>query len=143
MSKIPLPNTESNSIKNPTPKFSGHDTFPCRYAWLPKAYSAVKTSTSAFADEELAMINLGLGKNMVRSLRFWMQATSVVAPHPKGGYKTTSFGDAVLNPKSGFDPFLEDIRTLWLIHWNLSTQAEGPIFAWDFLLNSWPHPELS
>ncbi len=125
------------------PRFSGHETFPCRYAWLPKAYAAVAADPAAFADEEAAMIRLGVGKNMVRSIRFWMQAALVAAPRPEGGYEVTPFGKAVLGRRAGFDPFLEDVRTLWLVHWNLSTHVEEPLFAWDFLLNHWPHPELS
>jgi hypothetical protein len=123
-------------------RFSGHETFPCRYAWLPKAYVAIDADPFAFADEEKAIIRLGVGKNMVKSIRFWMQATLIAAPRQGGGYEVTPFGRAVLRPK-GFDPFLEDVRTLWLVHWHLSTHVEEPLFAWDFLLNHWPHPELS
>ena len=43
----------------------------------------------------------------------------------------------------GFDPYLEDSRTLWLLHWNLSARSEGALFAWRFLLNHWPFPELT
>jgi hypothetical protein len=42
----------------------------------------------------------------------------------------------------GLDPFLEDIRTLWLIHWNLSTDTKNPLLAWDYLLNRWQEPDL-
>jgi hypothetical protein len=124
-------------------RFSGHETFPCRYAWLPKAIATVSDDPFAFADEVQAMIKLGVGKNMVRAIRFWMQAALVVEVRPEGGYQITSFGKAVLGRKRGFDPFLEDIRTLWLIHWLISTHVDEPLFAWDFLLNSWPHPELT
>lgn len=44
--------------------------------------------------------------------------------------------------KHGLDPFLEDRRTLWLIHWNLSTDVQNPLLAWDYLLNRWQEPEL-
>ena len=124
-------------------RFSGHETFPCRYAWLPKGFAAVNNDGGTFADEQAAMISLGVGKNMVRAIRFWVQASNIVYMKKKGaGYSPTEFGTAVLGD-DGFDPFLEDIRTLWLIHWNLSTQVEEPLFAWDFLLNSWQMPELS
>jgi hypothetical protein len=42
----------------------------------------------------------------------------------------------------GLDPFLEDIRTLWLIHWRLSTNVENPLLAWDFVFNRWHEPEI-
>ena len=124
-------------------RFSGHETFPCRYAWLPKAQAAVAADPLAFASEEAAMITLGVGKNMVRAIRFWMQAALVAHPRPEGGYQVTPFGKTVLGRKCGFDPFLEDVRTLWLVHWNVSTHVDEPLFAWDFLLNSWPHPEVT
>ena len=51
-------------------RFSGHESFACRYAWLPKAYRALRNDPLIFSDEPRAMVELGLGKNMVRSLRF-------------------------------------------------------------------------
>ena len=128
----------------PTPKhrFSGHETFPCRYAWLPKAYAALDEDASALADDEGAMVTLGLGKNMVRALRFWVQAMGVAQAGKNGDYVLTDFGRAIFAPH-GLDPFLEDIRTLWLLHWHLSAQAEEPLFAWDYLLNRWQHPEIT
>jgi hypothetical protein len=44
--------------------------------------------------------------------------------------------------QGGRDPFLEDIRTLWLIHWKLSTNVQSPLLAWDYLLNRWQEPDL-
>jgi hypothetical protein len=124
-------------------RFSGHETFPCRYAWLPKAYKEVNADQLAFADEEEAMIRLGVGKNMVRAIRFWMLETSIACKADSRGHKPTPFAAAVLG-RRGFDPFLEDIRTLWLIHWNLSThKKDEPLLAWNFLLNHWQAPEIS
>lgn len=80
---------------------------------------------------------------MVRALRFWTQAAGIAEPAKPSGYSVTDFGKALLDPKKGFDPFLEDRRTLWLLHWNLSTHVEEPLFAWDYLLNKWPHPEMT
>ena len=122
-------------------KFSGHETFPCRYTWLPKAFLALDADPKAFADEEKAMVTLGVGKNMVRAIRFWAQAADIAEPTKGGGYALTDFGRALL-AHDGCDPFLEDIRTLWLIHWKLSSHTEEPLFAWDFLLNRWQHPEI-
>jgi hypothetical protein len=109
---------------------------------LPKAFAAVEESAEAFSSEEAAMIRLGVGKNMVRAIRFWMQATGITSPRRAGGYEVTPFGQAVFG-RGGHDPFLEDVRTLWLIHWRLSSHIEEPLFAWDFLLNQWQAPEFS
>ena len=122
--------------------FSGHETFAFRYAWLPKAYRLLKQDPFAFSDEDNAMIELGLGKNMVRALRFWVEAAGVARLVSGRGRELTEFAHAVFGPQ-GFDPYLEDVRTLWLLHWNLSARSEGALFAWRFLLNHWPFPELT
>ena len=88
------------------------------------------------------MVELGVGKNMVRSIRFWSQVAGVATAGKKGGgHLLTRFGTTLLG-EHGLDPFLEDIRTLWLIHWNLSTELESPLLAWDYLLNRWQEPEI-
>ena len=123
-------------------RFSGHETFAFRHAWLPKAYRLLKQDQSAFSNEDNAMIELGLGKNMVRSLRFWVEASGLARPVTGQGLELTDFAHDVFGPE-GFDPYLEDTRTLWLLHWHLSTRTEGALFAWRFMLNHWPFPELT
>jgi hypothetical protein len=123
-------------------RISGHESFPCRYSWLPKAVRGIAENSMLFSDEDAAMVTLGVGKNMVRSIRFWAQVAGMSASAKKGGgHALTPFGRELLG-KNGRDPFLEDIRTLWLIHWKLSTNVESPLLAWDYLLNRWQEPEL-
>lgn len=124
-------------------RFSGHETFPCRYAWLPKSYAVLCENERLFSDEDEAMVQLGVGKNMVRAIRFWAQLAGISEPlADRRGYRVTPFGHAIFSP-FGFDPYLEDTGTLWLLHWQLSAHVDEPMFAWHFLLNQWPHPELS
>ena len=121
-------------------RFSGHETFQLRYAWLPKAYGLLSPegAASALSHDEVAMVELGVGKNMVRAIRFWVQATGVSG----SDYTPSAFGDALL-ARQGLDPFLEDVRTLWLIHWRLCQNVEDPLFAWDYLMNRWHLSEIS
>jgi hypothetical protein len=88
------------------------------------------------------MVELGLGKNMVRALRFWVDVMGIAVPRGIAGFELTRFAHAVLGP-SGYDPYLEDRRTLWLLHWFLSSRPDGPLFAWYFLLNEWPYAEFT
>ena len=89
------------------------------------------------------MVELGVGKNMVRSIKFWAHASGMIqAAVAGGGHEPTEIGHQILGD-GNLDPFLEDVRTLWLIHWNLSTNIENPLFAWDFLLNRWQDPEMT
>jgi hypothetical protein len=123
-------------------RISGHESFPCRYTWLPKAVQGLSRDPRLFADEEQAMVALGVGKNMVRSIRFWSQVSGMVAATARGaGHAPTELGRLILGD-GGLDPYLEDIRTLWLIHWNLSTHVEAPLLAWDYLLNHWQETDL-
>ena len=102
----------------------------------------LRENPKLFSDDSDAMVSLGVGKNMVRSIRFWSQVTGMAASSARGaGHVPTPLGQLVLGD-GGFDPFLEDIRTLWLIHWNLSTDAENPLLAWDYLLNRWQETDL-
>ncbi len=95
-----------------TYRISGHETFPCRYTWLPKAVRGLHENPKLFSDEEDAMVTLGVGKNMVRSIRFWTQAAGMAALGMKGGgHVLTQLGSILLGER-GLDPFLEDIRTL-------------------------------
>jgi uncharacterized protein DUF4007 len=87
------------------------------------------------------MVRLGVGKNMVRAIRFWTDVAGVSVDGVEGGSVVSSFGSDLLS-ESGYDPFLEDARTLWLIHWKIATSRE-PLFAWDYLLNSWHRPDFT
>ena len=95
-------------------KFSGHESFVCRYGWLRKAYDGVTTSPKLFSNEAEAVVQLGIGSNMVKSLVFWSRAFGIIDSH-KGGYAPTKFGKTLLDPKHGRDPYLEDLGSLWLL----------------------------
>ncbi len=119
-------------------KFSGHGTFPCRFTWLPKAVIALEDKPHLFSDVDEAMVDLGVGKQMVRAIRFWVDAAKVAEKKKNNtnDFEVTSLGEKLMS-EHGFDPFLEDAQTLWLIHWNFSTHRKNPIFALDFLMNRW------
>lgn len=89
------------------------------------------------------MVVLGLGKNMVRSMRFWVQAFGLASTTDRSGRELvpTPVAQKLLDRADGWDPFLEDVQTLWLLHWNLSTNP-NPLLAWDELLFRWSGREI-
>ncbi len=93
--------------------FSGHDSFQCRQQWLKKGYDFVKLNKS-FNDED-AVVILGVGKNMVSSIRFWLKAFNIIDKNDV----PTEFGEKLFNDLTGYDPFLEDETSLWLLHYQL------------------------
>lgn len=133
-------------------KYSGHETFVCRYAWLTKAATEVLVDASILTAnrEDDAMSVLGVGKNMVKSIRFWAEAADIIEPDGDEGHQVTDFGKTLLCGVIGrggrnikpLDPYLEDVQTLWLIHWKLATNQKSLIFSWDFLLSRFQEPEL-
>jgi Protein of unknown function (DUF4007) len=116
--------------------FSGHETFTLRHGWLKKAVDAVQSDPQVFM-KDTAMVELGVGKNMVRSIRHWALAANVVSEvlGTRGAeLSTTSLGGLVFGPH-GYDAFLEDLNTLWLIHWQLATnERRGTGWCWMFNL---------
>ena len=63
------------------PRFAGHETFPLRYGWLKKAADGITSDPSLFTRAD-ALVRLGVGKNMVRSLRHWAMAPGIVELRP-------------------------------------------------------------
>lgn len=113
------------------PRFSGHETFACRFAWLPKAVRLMAQDSRALSSDDAAMLELGLGKNMVRALRFWLDAFGVARLAPDG-WQLQPFGEAIFAEK-GLDPFIERLETQWLLHWQITAATTNPLFAWRHL----------
>ena len=114
------------------PSFSGHETFPFRYTWLKKGVDAVTEDSAVFASDR-ATIVLGVGKNMVRSIRHWCVAGGLIqAMADRKQFKPTDLGKAIFDD-DGFDPYLEDSATLWLIHAQLARNASrATTWYWAF-----------
>jgi len=127
----------------PRLSFSGHETFVFRHSWLKKAVDAVAADPEVFTKDS-AIVTLGVGKNMVRSIRHWGLATGVLAEEPKSRGKrlaVSGFGRKIIGA-SGFDPYLEDPSTLWLLHWNILRQ-DHRCTTWHLVFNSYPSAEFT
>jgi hypothetical protein len=103
--------------------FSGHDSFQCRQLWLKKGYDYVQEGKN-FNDED-AVVQLGVGKNMVSSIRFWLKAFNIIDNKDI----PTEFGKLLFDNKNGYDPFLEDEASLWLLHYQLVKNGFASIYS--------------
>ena len=121
--------------------FSGHETFPFRYTWLKKAVDAVAGDGCAFQADD-AMVRFGVGKNMVSSIRHWGIVTGMLEEGPGrcGGrvreLQVTDLGRCLLGG-GGWDPFLEDPGTLWLLHWQIASRPARAT-TWWWVFNQFP-----
>lgn len=112
---------ESREISKFT--FSGHDSFQCRQLWLKKGYDYVQEGKN-FNDED-AVVQLGVGKNMVSSIRFWLKAFNIIDNKDI----PTEFGKRLFDDENGYDPFLEDEASLWLLHYQLVKNSFASIYS--------------
>lgn len=103
-------------MNNQRVKFSGHQTFSLRYGWLEKGYEF--TANGKSFSHKSAIVDLGVGKNMVDSIKYWCDLTEIIQ-----GDVVTNFGRRLLDENSGWDPFLEDPASWWLLHWKLVTNC--------------------
>ena len=112
--------------------FSGHESFACRYGWLPKLYEAVQEDEKLFATDERAILALGLGNNMVKSIRFWGQAFGLLQVQ-RGLARNTELARRLLDTETGIDPYLEDPGSLWRLHWVVTAHAGLGAWVTTFL----------
>lgn len=105
--------------------FTGHDTFHCRNYWLKKGLDLLWAG-GKFNDE--AVVELGVGKNMVTAIRFWLKAFDLVDEDEK----PNTFASFIFEDKRGVDPYIEDPATLWLLHYQLVTRKRSSIYHFVF-----------
>ena len=116
------------------PSFSGHQTFPFRYTWLKKGVDAVTEDPTIFSSEDASVI-LGVGKNMVSSIRHWCSVAELIKKDDSQRKQLvpTKLGTFIFNDNNGVDPYLDDPATLWLIHWKIATNInQATAWYWAF-----------
>lgn len=106
--------------------FSGHETFACKIYWLKKGYDFVKAGKKFTSDD--AVVDLGVGKNMVVSIRFWLKAFGIADESDE----LTDFANFIFDNENGVDPYLEDHLTLWLLHYQLIKNGKASIYPLVF-----------
>lgn len=105
--------------------FSGHESFYCKSLWLKKGYDAIESGVDFNSPD--AVVNLGVGKNMVSAIRFWVKAYGLWDTKNLTPFASYVFG------KDGRDPYLEDAGTLFLLHYFLVKTGVASIYSLAFL----------
>jgi len=122
-------------------RFRAHDTFFIRKGWLYKGMKNVILDRTVFmGNNGNPMDILGIGANMVKSLRYWLQAVGLTAEPSQGKrYQTlTPFGEIVYEN----DRYIEEIGTLWFLHYILATN-ETDATAWYYFFNEFSRNEFN
>ena len=124
------------------PAFARHETFHPRYGWLRKAYTGALQNPGVFLAPDVT-VQLGVGKNMANAIRYWSQAYKVLqeVPNPTRPrqplVEPSDFGRALFDEELGWDPYVENPGSLWLLHWYLFTPPCS-VPAWWVTFNAFP-----
>ena len=122
-------------------KFRASETFFIRKGWLSKGMRYVSQKPDVFVDKkENPMDVLGIGANMVKSLRYWLQAVGLTSEPSKGKriQKLTDFGKLV----HAHDPYTEELGTLYLLQYKL-VKDEDMAPAWYYFFNEFTLSEFN
>lgn len=124
-----------SDIKQYSLTFSGHETFPLRQMWLKKVVDIADKNgyiaKKSFSDPEKIAV-LGVGKNMLSSMRHWAVACRVISENSGDSFGVTDFAKLILSD-NGFDPYSEHPTTAWLMHWKLaSVDTKATTIYWLF-----------
>ena len=93
--------------------------------WLKKGYDFVRAGRDFNSSD--AVVSLGVGKNMVASIRFWMRAFGLY-----DGSRTTELADYLFDDTVGKDIYMEDLATLQLLHFLLVHGGEATLYGMTF-----------
>lgn len=121
-------------------KFRAHDTFFIRKGWLSKGMKYVNIKEDVFISKaENPMDVLGIGANMVKALRYWLQAVGLTKEPATGRrvQRFTSLGRKIFDN----DRFIEETGTLYLLQYELACNQEDAT-AWYFFFNEFNMSEF-
>lgn len=122
-------------------KFRAHDTFFIRKGWLSKGMKHICNKPDVFVDkEENPMDVLGIGSNMVKALRYWLQAVGLTS-EPNSGKRLqalTELGQTIYEN----DRYIEEMGTLQLLQYKLASNKEDAT-AWYYFFNEFGMTEFT
>lgn len=99
-------------------KMKRHESFSIREGWLAKGIRTIKEDSKVFSSADATDI-LGIGTNMVKSLKYWMTATCLIEENNRS-ISLSKFGKLI----DKYDPYLEDNFSWWLIHLHMILNIE-------------------
>lgn len=118
-------------------KLKGNESFSIREGWLTKGILEIQNNPRLFSQSDLTDV-LGMGTNMVKSLKYWLQTANLINECKKNEYELSELGKLI----SKYDPYLEDIFTLYFIHLNIVTNCEKA-YIWNLFFNKYNFQEFS
>jgi len=107
-------------------QFSGHESFICKHFWLKKGYDYIVKNNDF--NSESAVIGLGVGKNMVTSINYWLKSFGML----DANNSRTEIANYIFDEKNGYDPYIENLATVWLLHYSLIKTNKASVYSLFF-----------
>jgi hypothetical protein len=103
-------------------QFSGHESFVCKHLWLKKGFDFL-TEGKKFMNDK-SVVDLGVGKNMVNSILYWMKSYGLLDDRNK----PNEFATYLFGKRDGVDKYVENLATIWLLHYQLIQTNKASIY---------------
>ncbi|WP_409276141.1 DUF4007 family protein [Neobacillus sp. SCS-31] len=109
--------------------YGRHESFYLRDKWVSKGLKAINEDPRFFYDKD-GFEKIGLGKNMVKSLRFWLTAMNLMEETKNKEHQMTELGELIFS----VDRLLQRNETVALLHYNLIRNKNdlATVFYWFF-----------
>jgi hypothetical protein len=102
--------------------FSGHESFICKHFWLKKGYDFIVANGDF--KYETAVMDLGVGKNMVNSIDHWMKSYGLLDK----SNNITDLAKKIFNSRGGYDSYIESLATVWILHYSLIKSNRSSVY---------------
>lgn len=114
-----------------------HGSFYMRNGWGTKIIQAVNENDMIFtpSNEQQAIDSIGLGRVMIRALRYWSSALGLTKEN-KTQDGIQQITTSLFNVIQEHDLYFQNIGTLWLMHRNLALNKEEAT-AWYWFFNEY------
>lgn len=123
-------------------KIKGHQSFHIRRGWIHKGLTKVDSNEEIFCDKSITLTDeFGIGSNMVTALKYWLESLGLIKKIRRGTqtiYRLTEIAEIILKR----DPYLEEIETWQLLHYNLVTN-EDQATTWYWFFNEYNGTKFS
>ena len=110
--------------------FGGHQTFVLRSTWLSRGCKLLmEEDTVDFSQNEISD-SLGIGKNMAKSLAFWLRASLLGEKVSSNNHlKLSEYGSLIYQN----DPYFQKMQSVWFLHICLTISLSRlEVFNWGF-----------
>lgn len=114
--------------------FSGHETFHIREGWLHKGLKLLIEHPARLAADDCADW-LGVGRNMAKSIRYWLQVTGLACRDPQEGRRSRELlATDLARLVWRHDRYFTKPGTWWVLHVNIVLSDEHAA-SWTWFFN--------